>query len=106
MWLWLGIAIVSEVCGTLALRVSDGFTRALPVACVLVGYVIAFYALSQALARGMSLGAAYAIWAGAGTAAIAVLGIWLFDDVLTTVQAAGLALIVVGIVVAQWGAAH
>ena len=106
MWWWLTIGIVCEVCGTLALRASDGFTRWGPVAIVLIAYSLSFYALSQALVRGIALGSAYAIWSAVGIAAIAVLGIWIFDDSLSGQQLVGLGIIIVGIVVLQLGAAH
>ena len=106
MWWWLTAAIVCEVCGTLALRSSDGFTRWGPIAIVVIAYSLSFYALSQALARGIALGSAYAIWSAVGIAAIAVLGIWIFDDSLSGQQLLGLGIIVVGIVVLQLGASH
>ena len=106
MWWWLTAAIVCEVCGTLALRSSDGFTRPGPVAIVVIAYSLSFYALSQALARGIALGSAYAIWSAVGIAAITVLGIWIFDDSLTAQQLVGLGIIVVGIVVLQLGTSH
>lgn len=106
MWLWLILAIVSEVTGTVALRMTDGFTKWLPVSIVVVGYVFSFYALSQALNRGMPLGSAYAIWSAVGIAAISVLGIWLFSERLTVAQIAGLAVIVAGIVLVEMGGEH
>jgi len=106
MWWWLTAAIVCEVCGTLALRSSDGFTRWGPIAIVVIAYSLSFYALSQALARGIALGSAYAIWSAVGIAAIAVLGIWIFGDSLSGQQLLGLGIIVVGIVVLQLGASH
>jgi small multidrug resistance pump len=106
MWWWLTAAIVCEVCGTLALRSSDGFTRSGPIAIVVIAYSLSFYALSQALVRGIALGSAYAIWSAVGIAAIAVLGIWIFDDSMSGQQLIGLGIIVVGIVVLQLGASH
>lgn len=103
MWLWLIAAIVSEVTATVALRMTDGFTKWGPVVIVIVGYVFSFYALAQALSRGMPLGPAYAIWSAVGITAISVLGIWLFSEKLSLVQVAGLAIIIGGIVVVQVG---
>ena len=105
MWWWLGAAIVCEVGGTVALRLTDGFTRYLPVTIMVIGYTLSLYALSQALSRGMALGTAYAIWSAIGIAAITVLGNWLFNDSLSTRQIAGLGIIAVGIVVLQLGGA-
>ncbi|WP_028474694.1 DMT family transporter [Nocardioides alkalitolerans] len=106
MWVWLMVAIASEVVATLSLRASEGFTRLLPSVVVVVGYCSAFYALSQALVRGMALGQAYAVWSGLGIASIALLGIVLFGETLGRVQVGGLVLVVVGIVMLELGAAH
>ena len=64
-WLYLGIAIVSEVIGTSALKAAEGFTRPWPSLVVIVGYASAFYFLSLTL-RSIPVGVAYAIWAGVG----------------------------------------
>ncbi|GAA1539552.1 DMT family transporter [Nocardioides humi] len=106
MWWWLLAAIASEVVATLSLRASDGFTRLGPSVVVVVGYVAAFYFLSQALVRGMQLGTAYAVWSGLGVAAIAVLGLVVFGESLTMVQVGGLGFVVVGVVLLELGARH
>jgi multidrug transporter EmrE-like cation transporter len=51
--LLLSFAIVTEVAGTVALRYSDGFTRLVPSAFVVVGYGISFWLLALVL-RGTS----------------------------------------------------
>lgn len=106
MWWWLLLAIGSEVVATLSLRASDGFSRLLPSVVVVIGYVVAFYALSQSLVRGMQLGTAYAVWSGLGVATIAVLGIFLFGESLSLLQVAGLVFVVVGVVLLEVGAQH
>ena len=70
----LALAIAVEVAATISLRASDGFTKLLPSVLVVIGYATSFYLLSLIL-RDLSVGTTYAIWAGAGTAAIAVIGI-------------------------------
>lgn len=67
MWGWLLAAVLSEVVATTSLRASEGFTRLGWSALVVVGYCSAFYALSQALVRGMPLGQAYAVWCALGS---------------------------------------
>ncbi|OYX05205.1 MAG: QacE family quaternary ammonium compound efflux SMR transporter [Thiotrichales bacterium 32-46-8] len=97
-WLILSIAIVVEVIATLALKASDGFTRWLPSLIVVVGYGIAFYALSLSL-KALPVGIVYAVWAGAGIVLISLFS-WLFyQQVLSSVQWFGITLIVVGVVV-------
>ena len=69
----LAIAIASEVAATISLRYADGFSRPLPSTIVVLGYALSFWLLSLVL-RDIPVGTTYAIWAGAGTAAIAVIG--------------------------------
>lgn len=47
--LWLALAIGSEIVATVSLKLSDGFTRPIPVAVVVAGYALSFYALSITL---------------------------------------------------------
>jgi small multidrug resistance pump len=77
--LWLALAIGSEIVATTSLKLSDGFTRLIP-AVVVVGCAISFYALSMSL-RNIPLGVVYAVWSGVGTAAIVLIGVFLFREV-------------------------
>lgn len=97
-WLYLGLAIVCEVIATSALKSSDGFSRPLPSALVVVGYAVAFYSLSLAL-RTLPVGIAYAIWAGVGIALIAVIGLLFYGQTLDLAAVAGIGLIVAGVLV-------
>jgi small multidrug resistance pump len=105
-WLLLILAIVCEVIATTALKASEGFTRLVPSAIVVLGYGGAFLLLAQSL-RDIPLGVTYALWSGAGTAIIAVLGMIFFGETLDFTRGAGIALIVVGVVVLNLsGGAH
>jgi small multidrug resistance pump len=97
-WLFLSIAIVSEVMATSALKASVGFTRPLPSLVVVVGYGVAFYFLSLTL-KTVPVGVAYAIWSGAGVALIALVGWAFLGQRLDAPAILGLALIVAGVVV-------
>ncbi len=96
-WLYLALAIVTEVVGTVAFRYIDGFTRPLPSAVVVAGYGLSFYFFSLSL-RGLSLGVTYAVWAGAGTAAIALIGMVALNEPVSALKLASLVLIVGGVV--------
>lgn len=97
-WLYLAIAIVSEVIATSALKASDGFSRLGPSLLVVAGYAIAFACLSLTL-RTIPVGVAYAIWSGVGIALIALIGWLAFGQSLDLAAIVGLALIVAGVVV-------
>ncbi|MFG2572081.1 DMT family transporter [Streptomyces sp. NPDC048481] len=104
-YLTLAGAIAAEVAATTVMKYSDGFSRFWPSLLTVVGYVVSFFLLAQTL-KTVGIGIAYAIWAGTGTAAIALLGLTLFGESLTLTKAAGLLLIIAGVVVLNLGGAH
>jgi small multidrug resistance pump len=97
-WLYLAIAIVSEVVATSALKATDGFTRWEPMLLVVAGYTLAFYFLSLAL-RTIQLGVAYAIWSGVGVALIILVGWIFYRQPLNMASFIGISLIVSGVIV-------
>ncbi|MFB4425344.1 multidrug efflux SMR transporter [Streptomyces sp. QL37] len=101
----LAAAIAAEVAGTTAMKYSEGFTRLWPSLITVVGYVLAFALLAQTL-KTLSIGTAYAIWAGTGTAAVAAIGILWMGESASLVKLAGIALVVAGVVVLNVGGAH
>ncbi|MFF0206125.1 DMT family transporter [Streptomyces sp. NPDC005017] len=104
-YLLLAGAIAAEVCATTALKYTDGFSRLLPSVLTALGYVVSFLLLAQTL-RTVSVGTAYAIWSGVGTAVIATIGVLFLGEGMNTAKAAGIALIIVGVVVLNTGGAH
>lgn len=97
-WLFLTIAIISEVIATSALKASEGFSKLGPSLIVAIGYLVAFYFLSLTL-KTIPVGIAYAIWSGIGVALIAIVS-WLFmGQTLDTPAIIGLSLIILGVVV-------
>jgi small multidrug resistance pump len=101
----LSLAIAVEVGATISLRYSDGFTKPLPSVLVVIGYAISFYLLSLIL-RELDVGTTYAIWAGAGTAAIAVIGIVALGEPATALKLASIALIIAGVIGLNLSGAH
>lgn len=101
----LAAAIAAEVAGTTAMKYSEGFTRLWPSVVTVVGYLLAFGLLAQTL-KTLSVGTAYAIWAGAGTAVIAVIGMLFMNESADAVKLLGIALVIVGVVLLNLGEAH
>ena len=97
-WIFLAVAIVSEVIATSALKSSESFSRLWPSLLVVVGYISAFYFMSLTL-KTMPVGVVYAIWSGVGIALIALIAWVFFGQALDTPAIIGLLLIVVGVVV-------
>ncbi len=94
--LYLAAAIVLEIGGTTALKLSYGFTRMGPAGVVVACYAASFALLSLAL-RGIELSIAYALWSGVGTAAVAAIGIIWFGESAGAGKLLSLALIVLGV---------
>jgi small multidrug resistance pump len=97
-WLYLFVAIIAEVIATSALKATDGFTRLLPSAIVVVGYAAAFYFLALTL-RTIPIGVAYAIWSGVGVILVSLVGVVLYKQVVDMPMAIGIALIIAGVLV-------
>ena len=104
-WIFLIVAIIAEIIATTAIRSSHGFTVLLPSVATILGYGVAFACFAQAL-KSLDLGVAYAIWAGVGTATVAVIGIVVFGEPGSASKAAGLALIVAGVVLLNVQGSH
>ncbi|TFV57376.1 QacE family quaternary ammonium compound efflux SMR transporter [Mycobacterium sp. PS03-16] len=94
-------AIASEVAATLALRASQDHNLWLML--VVAGYLGAFILLTAVLRAGMAVGVAYGIWGATGTAATAVLAARIFGDPFTWPIAAGIALIIAGVLLVEFG---
>ena len=97
-WVYLGLAIVSEVIATASLKSTEGFTRLVPSIVVLVGYSAAFYFLSLTLDT-VPIGVAYAVWSGVGVATITLVSFVVYDQKIDAAGLLGIGLIVAGVVV-------
>lgn len=97
-WVYLGLAIFSEVVATASLKSTEGFTRFVPSIVVLIGYCSAFYFLSLTLDT-IPIGVAYAVWSGVGVATITVVSYILYGQKIDTTGIIGIGLIIAGVVV-------
>jgi small multidrug resistance pump len=105
-WLLLTAAILTEVAATMALKMSEGFTRLWPSMVVIVGYLVSFTLLAKILTGGMPLAVVYAVWSAVGVALIAVLGVLWLGEHLTWMQTVGLVMVVVGVWALEAGGVH
>ncbi|MFI6940772.1 DMT family transporter [Streptomyces sp. NPDC050418] len=101
----LAAAIAAEVAGTTAMKYSEGFTKLWPSLGTVAGYLLAFSLLAQTL-KTMQVGTAYAIWAGVGTAAVAVIGMVFLGESTSLAKLAGILLVIGGVVLLNLGGAH
>ncbi|WP_280404010.1 DMT family transporter [Nocardia brasiliensis] len=104
-WIFMFGAIICEVFGTTCMKLADGFTRPLPSIGMGVGYLGAFGLLTLAL-KQLPIGVAYATWAGVGTGLVALVGVALLGEPVSTAKIAGIGLVIAGVVVLNLGGAH
>ena len=104
-WIWLTVAILSEVIATSFLKSAAGFTKPWPSLIVVIGYAAAFYFLSFAL-RSIPIGIAYAIWSGAGVVLVTAVAWIVYGQKLDMIALAAIGLIVLGVVVLNLRTGH
>ena len=97
-WIYLIIAIITEVIATSALKESEGFTKAIPSLIVIIGYSMTFYFMSLTL-REMSVGITYAIWSGMGILLITTIGYFRYNQMLDAPAVLGMSFIALGIII-------
>ena len=102
-WLMLFGAIFCEVAATLSLRASEGFSRIAWVVPVVLGYGVCFFLLAKVLDRGMLTALAYGVWSCVGIIATAIIAHFAFRDPLNWRMWLGMAIMIAGIIVLQWG---
>lgn len=102
-WILLIGAILLEVAATICLRMASVGGSKAWYAGVAGGYIVSFSLLSLTLRTGFPLGVAYGIWAATGVALTALAGRVLFRERLTRVMIAGIALIIVGVLLIEVG---
>jgi small multidrug resistance pump len=101
----LAVAISVEVGATALLPRAQGFTDPWWSLLVVAGYGSSIWMLSVVV-RSIPVSVAYAIWAGAGTAAVAVIGFAFLGEQLSWFKAASLSMIVLGVVGLNLVSAH
>ena len=96
-WFILMVAIILEVAGTTAMKLSDGFTRPLPSILLFLFYFLSLAALTLALKR-IEVSIAYAVWAGLGTVLVATVGVLWFREPVSPLKIASILLIVLSVI--------
>lgn len=94
-WLFLAAAIALEVVGTFLLKLSNGFEKWHWGVLSIAFYSGCFWALAPAV-KVIPVGVAYAVWAGVGIVAAALLGVIVFHERLAPIQVACIAMVLIG----------
>jgi quaternary ammonium compound-resistance protein SugE len=96
-WFYLLIAGLLEVVWAIGLKYTEGFTRLVPTAIMIVAMISSVGFLGLAL-RTIPMGTGYAVWTGIGAAGTAILGIVLLGEPATAARLLCIGIIVAGIV--------
>ena len=99
-YLYLAIAICSEVIATVSMKAIKGWSTPIPLLLVIVGYATAFWMLTLVV-RTIPVGVAYAVWAGMGIVMVSIAALLIYGQKLDTPAIMGMGLIVLGVVVIQ-----
>ena len=97
-YIFLTLAIVLETAGTVCMKLSDGFTKPLPVVGTCITYIAYFYFLSLSL-KTIPLGITYAVWTGLGIVLGNIVSVLFFKQQFDIASAVGIILIIAGVVV-------
>lgn len=100
-WLLLVGAILCEVGATLSLKAAAD--EAALYLLVAAGFIASFALLAAVLRRGMGIGVAYGVWSAVGVVLTTVLSAVIYDETVTGVMGAGIALIIGGVLLVEFG---
>ena len=96
-WIYLSFAIAAEVGATTCLKLSNGFENSWYAIPIFILYGISFWLLALAI-KEIELGIAYAVWAGVGTAIVALIGVAIFQESMTFIKVVSVLAIIGGVV--------
>ncbi|MBF4101778.1 multidrug efflux SMR transporter [Mannheimia haemolytica] len=97
VWILLAISICLEIAATNLLKLSNGFTKAIPTIGSLALYGLSFYFLS--IFRTLPVGIVYAIWSGVGIVLTALVAYFAFGQKIDLAGLIGISLIIAGVLV-------
>ncbi len=96
-WILLLIGILTEVAGSMCMKLSEGFTNLYPSVFVFVLYGTSFSVFIFAL-KHFDLSFAYAIWAGLGIMLVSAFGMIFFNETVNWLKVVSIFIIVIGVV--------
>src|SRR5579883_1781515 len=88
-WLYLLLAILTEVAGITSMKFSAGFTQLGPSICIFLFYALSLAFLASSL-KWLELGFVYAIWSCLGSLLIFIIGIYFFHEPISTFKTVSL----------------
>ncbi|KUN83771.1 DMT family transporter [Streptomyces griseoruber] len=97
-WVYLGIAVIFEICFALSTHAAKGFTRLWPSVLAIFGAAGGVYALSLAL-LDLDVSVGYTIWTGVGGVGTVIMGAILFKEKITLTRLLSFAAIISGVII-------
>ena len=101
-WIFLFLAIVTEVAGTLTMNES-GHSGSFAMYALMYLFISASYTLLSFALRQIAVGIAIAIWEGFGTALITIISIAFLKEGASFQKIAGISLAFLGIILMKFG---
>lgn len=96
-WVYLFFAGLLEVCWAIGLKYTDGFSKLLPSLFTWLAIAGSMFLLAKAV-QSLPIGTAYAIWVGIGALGTAIMGIILFQELVSVLRVLFLILLLVSII--------
>jgi quaternary ammonium compound-resistance protein SugE len=96
-WLIVLASGFLEIVFSLAMKLSETFTKPIPSGISIVAGIFSVWLMSLTL-KVIPVGTAYAVWAGIGAAGTAVVGMMLFQEPVTLARIGCIGLVIAGIV--------
>lgn len=99
-YVYLLIAIIGEVVGTILLKEINGITSWIPLVGSIIGFALSLFFFSLSF-RTIPMNIAYALWSSLGTLLMIVLSVVIWNETFSAGTITGILFIVVGIWVLQ-----
>jgi quaternary ammonium compound-resistance protein SugE len=96
-WLILLVGSLCEVGWLIGMKYTEGFTRFWP-SVIMVFFMAASIGCLGLAVKEIPAATAYAVWTGGSIAAVAIVGVFLFNEPATLLRLASIALILLGMV--------
>ena len=96
-WVYLFLAIISEVTGTTCMKLSVGFTKVWPSIAIFIFYGISLTSFTIAIKK-IDISVAYAVWSGLGISLISTIGILWFEEPVNFLKIASIGIIIIGVI--------
>jgi len=96
-WALLAFAVCLEIAGVICLRFSKGFTLLVPTAIAIIFFIFALFLVSRVMKK-LPVSIAYPVWAGGGTAGVALLGIIVLNESADLMKILGILIVMTGVI--------